>query len=96
MRKRLLVAIPNYMKEDKDVKMLLRCISSLRLFEPLMIFHVVVFDDASPHFTETAMYDILSSGTKIQDAKKKAASGNPLNADALNAFAAQIKTFLPK
>jgi len=33
---------------------------------------------------------------KIQDAKKKAASGNPLNADALNAFAAQIKTFLPK
>jgi hypothetical protein len=33
---------------------------------------------------------------KIQDAKKKAASGNPLNADALNAFATQIKTFLPK
>jgi len=33
---------------------------------------------------------------KIQDAKKKAASGNPLNSDALNAFAAQIKTFLPK
>ena len=53
------------MKEDKDVKMLLRCISSLRLFEPLMIFHVVVFDDCSPHFTETAMYEILSSGTKI-------------------------------
>jgi GT2 family glycosyltransferase len=65
MRKRLLVAIPNYMKEDKDLKMLLRCISSLRLFEPLMIFHVVVFDDCSPYFTETAMYEILSSGTKI-------------------------------
>lgn len=65
MIKRMLVAIPNYMKEQKDLLMLLRCIKSIRQHEPLMSFHIAVFDDASPYFPETAMYEIAASNARL-------------------------------
>lgn len=62
---RLLIAIPNFMKARSDVSMLLRCIRSIRQHEPLMSFHVAVFDDASPYFTEEAQFEILAAGAKL-------------------------------
>lgn len=61
----MLVAIPNYMREEKDLKMLLRCIASIRKAEPLMSFHVVVVDDASPYFPQEAKDQIHEAGAKI-------------------------------
>ncbi len=62
---RLLIAIPNYSKEQKDIDMLIRCIKSIHRCEPLLSFHTVVFDDKSPRFTDEDMFNIHSLNTKI-------------------------------
>jgi GT2 family glycosyltransferase len=76
---RLLIAVPNFMREEKDYKMLLRCISSVRLHEPLLSYHILVVDDCSPYFPEEAQYEILSRGAKILRAESNGGYSKTVN-----------------
>lgn len=62
---RLLVTIPNFMRDESDLKMLMRCISSVKRNEPLLAWHIVVLDDASTYFPDTAKAKIEDTGVKL-------------------------------